>query len=90
MKRSLILLLLVLTFASTSCFLLKSDERVEVVIAATDLSAGTTITEKDITVSNIPVSKMTSDMPRKRSQVVGHATKVAISRGELILLSEMK
>jgi flagella basal body P-ring formation protein FlgA len=83
-------LTLLLVCASTSCFLLKTDEQVDVVVAATDLSAGRTITDTDITITSIPVSKFTRDMPRKSSQVVGHTTKVPIPRGELILLSEMK
>lgn len=90
MKRSPIVLALTLALASTSCFLLKTDERVDVVVAATDLSAGKTITDKDITITSIPVSAMTQDMPRKSAQVVGHTTKVPISKGGMILLSELK
>ena len=90
MKCSRTVLTLVLALASPCCVLLKTDERIDSLIAATDLSAGRTITDSDITVTSIPVSKMTRDMPRKRSQVVGHTTKVHISRGEPILISELK
>ena len=72
--------LLTLVLASTST----------VVVAATDLNAGRTITDKDITITSMPVSTMTPDMPRKSSQVVGHTTKVPISKGQLIHLSEVK
>ena len=90
MKVSRTLLTLVLAFASNACFLLKTDERIDVVVAATDLGAGKTITDKDITITSIPVSEFTRDMPRKSSQVVGHVTSVPISKGKQILLSEMK
>jgi flagella basal body P-ring formation protein FlgA len=76
--------------ASTSCVLLKTDEGIEVVVAATDLDAGRAITDKDTTITSIPVSTITGDMPRKSSQVVGHTTRVPISKGKLILLSEVK
>lgn len=90
MKYFRLLVALLLTCASIGCLLLKTDERIDVVVAATNLEAGTKITDKDITVSSIPVSKMTPDMPRKTSQVVGRTTKIHISRGEQVLLSEMK
>lgn len=77
-------------FVTTACFLLKTDERVEVVIAATDLVAEKQITERDITITAIPVSEITKDMPRKASQVVGHTTRVTISRGQQILLSNLE
>lgn len=86
----LTLLTALLAFVSMACFLLKTDERVDVVIAATALVAGKQITERDITISAIPVSAMTKDMPRKASQVVGHTTKVSISRGQQILLSNLE
>lgn len=89
MKRSRTILMLLLAFASTSCFLLKTDERVDVVIAATDLDAGRKITDQDITVTEMSVSTVTQDMPRKGSQVVGHTTKVPISKGKQILLSQV-
>ena len=90
MKWSRMVLTLVLAFVSTACILLKTDERIDVVVAATDLGAGMKITDKDITITSMPVSARTRDMPRKSSQVVGHTTKVPISKGELILLSEVK
>lgn len=90
MKHSGIALTLLLACASTACILLKTDERIDVVVAATDLDAGKKVTDKDITIATIPVSKMTRDIPRKSSQVVGRTTKVHISKGDLILLSEMK
>jgi flagella basal body P-ring formation protein FlgA len=90
MKCSRMVLTLVLAFASPACVLLKTDEQIDVVAAATDLDAGRKVTDKDITISSIPVSKMTRDMPRKSSQVVGHTTQVPISKGELILLSKLK
>jgi len=90
MKCSGTVLMLVLAFASTSCVLLKTDERIDVVVAATDLGAGRKITDKDITIISMPVSRLTRDMPRKSSQVVGHTTAAPISKGELILLSEVK
>ena len=90
MKCSRTVLTLVLAFASTACVLLKTDERIDVVVAATDLGAGRKITDKDITITGIPVSKITRDMPRKSSEVVGHTTQVPISKGELILLSKVK
>ena len=83
-------LTLVLAFASTACILLKTDERIDVVVAETDLGAGRKITDKDITITSMKVSALTRDMPRKGSQVVGHTTKVPISKGELILLSKVK
>ena len=90
MKCSRMVLTFVLALASTACVLLKTDERIDVVVAASDLGVGTKITEKDITVTSIPVSAMTRDMPRKSSQVVGHTTKVPIPKGGQILLSELK
>ena len=90
MKWSRTVLTLVLALASTACVLLKTDERIDVVVAATELGAGMKITDKDITITSIPVSAITRDVPRKSSQVVGHTTKVPISKGELILLSEVK
>ena len=93
MKCSRTVLVLLLAFASTAstaCILLKTDERVDVVVAATDLGAERKITDKDITVIDMRVSAITSDVPRKTSQVVGHTTKVPISKGELILLSKVK
>ena len=57
MKWSRMLLLLVLAFTSTACVLLKTDERIDVVVAATDLGAGRKITDKDITVIGMPVSR---------------------------------
>ena len=83
-------LTLLLAFATTACVLLKTDERIDVVVAATDLGAGTKITEQDITITSIPVSAITKDMPRKSSQVVGHTTKAPISKGKQILLSNLK
>jgi flagella basal body P-ring formation protein FlgA len=80
---------LLLAVVSVSCFLLKTDERVDVVIAATDLAAGKQVTDADITITAIPVSAITKDMPRKTSQVVGHTTKVPISKGKQVLLSEV-
>jgi flagella basal body P-ring formation protein FlgA len=53
-------------------------------------SAGRKITDKDITIIGMPVSRLTGDMPRKISQVVGYTTKVPISKGEMILLSKVK
>lgn len=90
MKCSRMVLTLVLVFASTACVLLKTDERIDVVVAATDLGAGKKITDKDITVTSMKVSALTRDIPRKSSQVVGYTTKVPISKGELILLSKVK
>ena len=81
---------MLLAFATTACVLLKTDERVDVVVAATDLGAGRKIAEQDITISSVPVSAITRDMPRKSSQVVGHTTKAPISKGEQILLSNLK
>jgi hypothetical protein len=52
MKCSRTILTLVLGFASSACVLLKTDERVDVVVAATDLGAGTKITHKDITITS--------------------------------------
>lgn len=89
MKRSRTILALLLALASTSCFLLKTDERIDVVVAATNLDAGRKITDQDITVTSIPVSTFTRDMPRKSAQVVGHTTKVPIAKGGMILLSEV-
>ena len=83
------ILMLVLTVTSTACVLLKTDERIDVVVAATDLSVGKKITDQDITVTSMPVSAITKDMPRKSSQVVAHTTKVPISKGKLILLSQV-
>lgn len=90
MKWARTVLALVLAFSSSACVLLKTDERIDVVAAATDLGAGRKITDKDITIIGMPVSRLTQDMPRKSSQVVGYTTKVPISRGELILLSKVK
>jgi flagella basal body P-ring formation protein FlgA len=59
-------------------------------VAATDLGAGRKITDKDITIIGMPVSRLTGDMPRKSSQVVGYTTKVPIPKGEMILLSKVK
>ena len=83
-------LMVVLVSISTSCFLRKTSERVDVVIAATDIVAGKQIKERDITITEFPVSAVTKDMPRKSSQVVGHTTKVSISRGQQILLSNLE
>ena len=83
-------LTLLLAFVTTACVLLKTDERIDVVVAATDIGAGRKITEQDITITSIPVSAMTRDMPRKSSQVVGHTTRVPISKGGQILLSNLK
>ena len=90
MKCSRMVLTLVLACASPACVLLKTDERVDVVVAATDLGEGRKITDKDITITSTRVSAITRDMPRKSSQVVGHTTKVPIAKGQLILLSEVK
>ena len=90
MKCLRMVLTFVLALSSTACVLLKTDERIDAVVAATDLGADRKITDKDITVTSIPVSAMTQDMPRKSSQVVGHTTKVPISKGEHILLSELR
>jgi len=89
-RTALTALTLMLAFASASCLLLKTDERVDVVIAATDVVAGKQITERDITITSLSVSAITKDMPRKTSQVVGHRTKVSISRGQQILLSNLE
>ena len=88
-RTALVVLTALLAFIPTSCFLLKTDERVDVVIAATDLVAGRQITDRDITITSIPVSAMTKDMPRKSSEVIGHTTRVPISKGEQILLSKV-
>ena len=88
-RNALIVITVLLASLSESCFLLKTDEQIDVVIAATDLAAGKKITEQDITITAIPVSRFTKDMPRKSSQVVGHTTKVSISRGQQILLSNL-
>lgn len=90
MRWSRTVLTLVLVFSSSACVLLKTDERIDVVVAATDLAAGRKITDKDITIIGMPVSRLTQDMPRKSSQVVGYTTKVPIPKGELILLSKVK
>lgn len=82
-------LTLLVAFVSTACVLLKTDERVDIVIAATDLAAGKQITDRDITITSIPVSAINKDIPRKSSQVVGHTTRVPISKGEQILLSKV-
>lgn len=88
-SRTVLTLVLALAVASAACVLLKTDERIDVVVAAADLGAGRKITDKDITITSIPVSTITPDMPRKSSQVVGHTTRVAISKGQQILLSEV-
>jgi flagella basal body P-ring formation protein FlgA len=90
MKCSRTVMTLVLALASTACVLLKTDERIDVVVAAADLAAGRKITDSDITITSIKVSAIRGDMPRKSSQVVGHTTKVPISKRQLILLSELK
>ena len=90
MKWSRMLLTLVLAFNSTACVLLKTDERIDVMVAKTDLGAGRKIKDSDITITSMPVSRLTRDMPRKSSQVVGYTTKVPIPKGELILLSKVK
>lgn len=86
----LAVLTILLAFASVSCVLLKTDERLDIVVAATDLAAGRQITDRDITITSIPVSAITRDMPRKSSEVIGHTTRVPISKGEQILLSKVK
>jgi Flp pilus assembly protein CpaB len=86
----LAVLTVVLAFVPTSCFLLKTDERVDIVVAATDLPAGKQITDRDITITSIPVSAITRDMPRKSSEVIGHTTRMPIPKGEQILLSKVK
>jgi Flp pilus assembly protein CpaB len=90
MKWSRTILTLVLACSCTACVLLKTDERIDVVVAATDLGAGRKITDKDITIIGMPVSRLTGDMPRKSSQVVGYTTRVPIPKGEMILLSKVK
>ena len=67
-------LTVLLAFVPTPCFLFKTDERVDIVIAATDLAAGRQITDRDITITSIPVSAIIRDMPRKSSGVIGHKT----------------
>ena len=90
MKWSRTVLALVLAMTSNACFLLKTDERVDVLIAATDLTADKQITDRDITIIAVPVSTITQDVPRKKSQVLGHTTKMPIPKGGVILLSELK
>lgn len=90
MRWACAVLAFVIVLGSTGCFLLKTDERVEVMIATADLAAGKQITDQDITITAVPVSSITQDVPRKSSQVVGHTTKVVIPKGALILLSELK
>ena len=90
MRWSCAVLALLLAIVLNSCLLLKTDERVDAVIAATDLSAGKQIADHDITITAVPVSSITQDVPRRSSQVVGHTTKVAIPKGAPILLSELK
>jgi len=85
----LAVLTLLLAFVPPSCFLLKTDERVDIIVAATDLAAGRQIADRDITITSIPVSAITRDMPRKSSDVIGHTTRVPISKGEQILLSKV-
>ena len=90
MKWSRTVLALVLAFTSTACVLLKTDERIDVMVAKTDLGPGRKITDNDITITSMPVSRVTRDIPRKTSQVVGYTTRVPIFKGELILLSKLK
>jgi len=52
MKWSRTVLTLVLALASTACVLLKTDERIDFVVAASDLGAGRKITDKDITITS--------------------------------------
>lgn len=85
----LAVLTVLLAFVATSCFLLKTDEQVDIIVAATNLAAGRQITDQDITITSIPVSAITRDMPRKSSEVIGHTTRVPISKGEQILLSKV-
>ena len=89
-RTALTVLTVLVAFVSTSCILRKTSERVDVVIAATDIASGKQVTEHDITITEIPVSTITKDMPRKSSQVVGHTTKMSISRGQQILLSKLE
>ena len=85
----LAVLTVLLAFVAASCFLLKTDEQVDIIVAATNLAAGRQITDQDITITSIPVSAITRDMPRKSSEVIGHTTRVPISKGEQILLSKV-
>lgn len=85
----LAVLTVLLAFVAASCFLLKTDEQVDIIVAATNLAAGRQITDQDITITSIPVSAITRDMPRKSSEVIGHTTRVPIFKGEQILLSKV-
>lgn len=67
-------LTVLLAFVPRSCFLFKADERVDIIIAATDLAAGRQITDRGITITSIPVSAIIREMPRKSSEVTGHKT----------------
>lgn len=88
MKWSRMLLTLLLAFNSTACVLLKTDERIDVMVAKTDLGGGRKITDSDITITSMPVSRLTQDMPRKSSQVVGYTTKVPISSSQVPALAK--
>ena len=83
---------LALALASTACSYPPPPENptVDVMVARTKLNPGTKIEEKHLKTIRIPLKDLPAGAPRKRSQVLGHTTKVRISEGELILLSEVK
>ena len=60
-------------------------------MAAThDLPAGTVVQSTDVVIVEISRTQISPDIPRRRSDVVGHRTRHPIPQGKLILLSELQ
>jgi Flp pilus assembly protein CpaB len=56
----------------------------EIIVASHDLAIGTTIQESDIEIRRIRPENLATRSPRRMSDLLGHKTRVAISKGTCI------
>jgi Flp pilus assembly protein CpaB len=80
--------LVIALIAVSSCFH-TGPRNTNVIVAARDLKVGTTIAATDIDIIQIDPSVAPKSVPRLRSEVLGHEVLHPISKGEVILPSEL-
>jgi flagella basal body P-ring formation protein FlgA len=62
---------------------------IEVMVSARDLPGGLVVQQSDFRIVLVSSKSISQQLPRKRSEVVGHKTIREIDKGELIRLSDV-
>lgn len=89
MKYPLQLVAIAIALVNVSGCFRTGPQNIAVIVAARDLKAGTTIAAADIDLIHVDPSAAPKTVPRFRHEALGHEVMHPISKGEVILPSEL-